>query len=113
MRVAKQYATSSAEQGILSREFAKRAHTRSVWFKRLMYWIASVDHTLMRRDVKKVAEWDVQRVIPCHGDVIEHGGKEAWIETHQWFIEGDLRPDFFRRLMHAPFLKVVRWFFLT
>jgi hypothetical protein len=111
--VAKQYASSSAEQGVLSREFAKRAHPRSVWFKRLMYWIASVDYALMRRDVKRVTEWDVQRIIPCHGDVIEDESNEAWIETHRWFIKGDLRPGLFRKVVHGPFLRVVRWFFLT
>ena len=98
---------------MLSREFAKRAHPRSVWFKRLIYYIASVDYALMRRDVKRVAEWDVGRIIPCHGDVIESRGDEAWLVTHWWFLEGNARPSVFRRFVHAPFLKAMRWFFLT
>ncbi|CAO2657092.1 Nn.00g058950.m01.CDS01 [Neocucurbitaria sp. VM-36] len=55
-----QYRPSSAAQGILSREFAKRAHPRSVWFKRLIYYVAVVDYALMRRDAKRVAEWDIE-----------------------------------------------------
>lgn len=109
----KQYHPSSAAQGVLSKEFAKRAHARSVWLKRLIYYIASVDYALMRQDVKKVAEWNVVRVIPCHGDVIESRANEAWIDTHRWFLEGSARPGLLRRLAHAPFLKAVRWFFLT
>ena len=68
---------------------------------------------MMRRDVKRVAEWDVRRIIPCHGDVIEEGAKEAWVETHRWFLEGDVRPGVFRRVVHGPFMEVMRWFFLT
>ncbi|KAL5465264.1 hypothetical protein PMIN06_000745 [Paraphaeosphaeria minitans] len=81
-----QYTSSSAEQGPLSREFATRAHPGSIWFKRLIYWIATVDYALMRRDVKRVAQWDFQRIIPCHGEVITETGKEAWVETHRWFL---------------------------
>ena len=84
-----------------------------MWLKRLLYWIATVDYELMRRDVKRVVEWDFQRIIPCHGDVIEGTGKEAWVETHRWFLEGNVRPGVFRRAVHGPFMKVVRWFFLT
>lgn len=79
----------------------------------MIYYIASVDYALMRRDVKRVAEWDIERIVPCHGDVIERGGKEAWNETHRWFLEGDKRPGFFRRAVHAPFMKVMRWVFLA
>lgn len=110
--IVKQYTPSSAERGILSREFAKRAHPGSDWFKRLLFWIATVDYELMRRDVKRVAEWDFQRIIPCHGEVVEETGKEAWIETHRWFLESDARPGLFRRAVHRPFMKIVRWFFL-
>ncbi len=32
----------------------------------------------MSRDCKVVNGWDFDRIIPCHGDVIETGGKQAF-----------------------------------
>lgn len=39
----------------------------------------------MTRDSKAVAAWDFDRIIPCHGDVIEGKGKEAWLEVFKQF----------------------------
>ncbi|KDQ60115.1 hypothetical protein JAAARDRAFT_32487 [Jaapia argillacea MUCL 33604] len=36
------------------------------------------DKVTMTRDAKTVESWDFDRIIPCHGDVIETGGKKAW-----------------------------------
>ncbi|KAF3039019.1 hypothetical protein E8E12_007173 [Didymella heteroderae] len=108
-----QYETSSAEQGIGSREFAKRAHPRSVWFRRLIYYIATVDYALMRRDAKRVAEWEIERIVPCHGDVVKEDGAEAWASVYQWYLHGDSRSGFARQLIDLTmFMRVVRWVFL-
>ena len=57
----------------------------------------------MKRDVKTVAEWNFERVIPCHGvrtiialprsfanhfsqDVIEKDGNKAWREAYKWYL---------------------------
>ncbi|RYN74415.1 hypothetical protein AA0120_g12368 [Alternaria tenuissima] len=106
-----QYHPSSSDQGPLSREFAKRAHPRSIWAKRLVYYIATVDYTLMRRDAKKVAEWRMDRIIPCHGDVLESGGIEAWSSVYEWFLKGKAEPGLMKRLMN-PIMKVARRVFL-
>ncbi|OAL07722.1 hypothetical protein IQ06DRAFT_210157 [Phaeosphaeriaceae sp. SRC1lsM3a] len=106
-----QYSPPSSEQGILSREFAKRAHPQSVWFRRLIYYVANVDYTLMRRDAKRVAEWDVERIIPCHGDVIEQKCDRAWREAYQWYLERDPDSGVVTRL-RAPFVKLMRLIFL-
>jgi hypothetical protein len=45
----------------------------------------------MQRDAKRVAEWDIERIIPCHGDVLNDGGNDAWTSTYEWFLTG--RPD--------------------
>ena len=95
----------------MSSEFAKRAHPRSVWAKRLAYHIATVDYTLMRRDAKKVAEWNVERIIPCHGDVLDSGGNEAWALVYEWFLQGDAKTSIMKRLM-SPIMKVARRVFL-
>ncbi|KAH6909503.1 hypothetical protein BKA70DRAFT_1102529 [Coprinopsis sp. MPI-PUGE-AT-0042] len=38
-------------------------------------------------DARTVMGWDFQRIIPCHGDVIETGAKEAWRAVYSSFLE--------------------------
>ncbi|KAI4946673.1 hypothetical protein J4E91_006844 [Alternaria rosae] len=106
-----QYQPSSSHHGPLSREFAKRAHPRSIWAKRLVYHIATVDYTLMRRDARKVAEWQLERIIPCHGDVLNTGVNEAWAMVYDWFLTGKPTPSLMKRLM-IPVMRVARRVFL-
>ena len=65
----------------------------------------------MRRDAKRVAEWDIERIIPCHGDVIDGGGNEAWASTYEWFLTGDPGPGILGQ-MRVPIMKFIRWMFL-
>jgi hypothetical protein len=102
---------TSADQGLFSREFAKRAHPRAIFFRRLLYYVACVDFALMRRDTKRVAEWDMQRIIPCHGEIIESDADEAWREVYQWFLQGNAKPGLLWRFKE-PFMKAMRWMFL-
>ncbi|KAJ7731128.1 hypothetical protein DFH07DRAFT_968873 [Mycena maculata] len=44
------------------------------------------DKAAMKRDVKTVADWDFSRIIPCHGDVIETGGKQAWLDAYKAYL---------------------------
>ncbi|KAI0251955.1 hypothetical protein BJV78DRAFT_1125449, partial [Lactifluus subvellereus] len=45
-----------------------------------------VNIAAMRRDVKTVASWDFNRIIPCHGDVIEVDGHKAWRAAYQMYL---------------------------
>ncbi|RMZ89300.1 hypothetical protein DV736_g3461, partial [Chaetothyriales sp. CBS 134916] len=36
----------------------------------------------------RVAKWDYDRIIPCHGEVIEAGGKKIVDELGDWFTSG-------------------------
>jgi len=45
------------------------------------------DKAVMRRDVQAVAAWDFDRIIPCHGDVVETGGKKAWSSAYEWLLK--------------------------
>ncbi|KAI0320486.1 hypothetical protein OF83DRAFT_1162377 [Amylostereum chailletii] len=45
------------------------------------------DKIAMRRDAKTVAEWDFDRIIPCHGDVIEKDGNKAWRAAYKAYLE--------------------------
>jgi hypothetical protein len=40
----------------------------------------------MSRDAKVVAAWDFDRIIPCHGDVVETGGKQVWLDAFQMYL---------------------------
>jgi len=51
-----------------------------------LVWGQSKDTAAMGRDVKTVAGWDFDRIIPCHGDVIETGGKKAWEATYSKYL---------------------------
>jgi hypothetical protein len=42
----------------------------------------------MSKNAKLVSAWDFDRIIPCHGDVITAGAKEAWNSTYEWHING-------------------------
>jgi len=56
------------------------AHKRAVWS-------LGSDKEAMKRDAKIVAGWDFERVIPCHGDVIENDGDKAWREAFKWYLD--------------------------
>ncbi|KAK7439383.1 hypothetical protein VKT23_017606 [Stygiomarasmius scandens] len=45
---------------------------------RRMLWNIGKDKEAMRRDIKTVSDWDFERIIMCHGDVIEKDAKAAW-----------------------------------
>lgn len=42
-------------------------------------WATGIDKEAMKRHCKIVAGWDFERIIPCHGDVVEKNGKEAFM----------------------------------
>lgn len=75
--------------------------------------MATVDYALMRRDAKRVAEWDIERIVPCHGDVIENGGNAAWTSAYEWYLQSNSRPGLVRQLIGMTMLMhLVRWIFL-
>jgi len=48
--------------------------------------VLGIDATAMSRDVKIVASWDIHRIIPCHGDVIEVDGNNAWRAAYGMYL---------------------------
>jgi hypothetical protein len=40
----------------------------------------------MKRDVKVVSSWDFDRLVPCHGDVMETGAKQYWNALYARFV---------------------------
>ncbi|KAI0790556.1 hypothetical protein C8Q75DRAFT_806457 [Abortiporus biennis] len=58
----------------------------ATFFTRLFIWLKEGDREAMTRDAQKVASWDFDRYIPCHGDVIESGAKELWKSTYRRYF---------------------------
>ncbi|KAJ7201698.1 hypothetical protein GGX14DRAFT_464735 [Mycena pura] len=59
----------------------------SSWLHQKLSSSMGEDKAAMRRDVKTVANWNFTRIIPCHGDVIETGGKQAWLEAYKEYMD--------------------------
>ncbi|KAJ3714651.1 hypothetical protein DFJ43DRAFT_859763 [Lentinula guzmanii] len=62
-----------------------KLNPESSMHKRLL-WTIGKDKDAMRRDAKIVSGWDFERIIMCHGDVIETGGKRAWEEAYSRYL---------------------------
>ncbi|KAG9051591.1 hypothetical protein FS837_004101 [Tulasnella sp. UAMH 9824] len=50
-------------------------------------WAVGHNKEEMSRDAKTVAGWDFNKIIPCHGDVIEKDGDKAWREAYKWYLD--------------------------
>ncbi|EMD34752.1 hypothetical protein CERSUDRAFT_116952 [Gelatoporia subvermispora B] len=57
-----------------------------MWLHKQFLWGLGTDKAAMKRDAKTVADWDFERIIPCHGDVIEKDGNKAWREAYKWYL---------------------------
>jgi len=106
-----QYNPPSDQTGALSKYFAMGANPWSIWHKRLIWYLAVTDYALIRRDAKRVSEWEIQRIVPCHGDVLVGRANEAWNVLYEWFLHGPPRPTTVRWLADQ-FMKLQRKLFL-
>lgn len=106
-----QYDPPSHLTGPISRYFAMGANPWSTWMRMLIYYVATTDFVLVRRDAKRVSELDIRRIIPCHGDVIADQANEAWNSVYKWFLQGPTKPGLRRRFWDL-FMRVQRRLFL-
>lgn len=80
-----------ASSGFLTKLFGGIMHTHGdmIWQKRFLWYAAgSKDRAGFAESAKRINAWDFDRVIPCHGDVIEIGGKSIVQKATAWFTEG-------------------------
>lgn len=60
----------------------------ATWQKRFLWYAASAaDRPGFNQSIKKINSWDFDRVIPCHGDVIETGGKGVFQKVMEWHLK--------------------------
>ena len=67
-----------AESGFLTNLFTGLNNARgdAAWQKRFIWYIASSGNRPdFNKSMQKINGWGFDRIIPCHGDVIETGGK--------------------------------------
>lgn len=81
-----------ATSGILSRFSAAVMHTRGdmIWQRRLLwYGPGSSDRKAFADSVRKMKSWGAfDRIIPCHGEIIERGSSEILAKATAWYTEG-------------------------
>ncbi|KAL2003859.1 hypothetical protein VTN02DRAFT_1881 [Thermoascus thermophilus] len=60
------------------------------WQKRFIWHLtATADRDAFRESMKRIDTWDFDRLIPCHGDVIETGAKSVFRNVMEWFLDGN------------------------
>lgn len=78
----------SATSGILTKLFGSLAKVHGNGQKRAIWHVLSRgDRPGYARSVAKIDTWDFERIIPCHGDVIESGGKGIFRHIFQWHLD--------------------------
>ena len=87
-----QYSKSGelATSGILTKLFASVMHTQkdAIWQRRfLWYALGAKDRAAFSESVNRMKRWDLQRIIPSHGDVIEPGAQGVFDKITLWYRE--------------------------
>lgn len=76
--------------GLLTKLFGGLQHTHgsAIWQQRFLWYAAGgKDRKSFAQSVAAVDKWDFDRLIPCHGDVIETGAKSVYRKVMAWFLE--------------------------
>jgi hypothetical protein len=79
-----------AQSGILTKIFGALQSTAgsAVWQKRtIWYGTSSSDRKGFNESVARINKWGFERIIACHGDVIEGNGKSVFEKVFSWHLE--------------------------
>ncbi|KAI9812760.1 MAG: hypothetical protein M1827_004516 [Pycnora praestabilis] len=88
-----QYSRSgeTATSGFLTRLFVglMSAQGPATWQKRFLWYAASAsDRNSFNESARRIDKFDFDRIIPCHGDVIESNGKGIFRNVYEWHLNG-------------------------
>ena len=78
------------ESGFWTKLFVGFQNTRgaATWQKRFLWYVASSQNRPdFNKSATKIAAWDFDRIIPCHGDVIETGAKGIFQKVFAWHLK--------------------------
>lgn len=76
--------------GLLTRIFGALTSTRgsALAQQRMIWWgTSAADRKGFAASTARIDRWDFDRIIPCHGDVIETGGKGVFRKVLAWHLE--------------------------
>lgn len=64
----------------------------ATWQKRLAWHVLGAkDRDGLARSLERINSWDFNRIIPCHGDVVESKAKQTFHTVFEWFLNGERR----------------------
>ena len=82
-------AAINAQDGFLTKLFCGINNTKgeAKWQKRLLWYaLSSGDRKGFNESIGRIAKWDFERIVPCHGDVIEKNGKNVYNTVMGWHL---------------------------
>lgn len=90
---SEQYSKSkeSPVEGLWTRlfnSFMGTTGSTATWQQRFIWYVASKgDRPGFNKSVQRISNWNFDRIIPCHGDVIETGGKELFDRMFRFHLD--------------------------
>ncbi|KAL6789613.1 hypothetical protein J3E68DRAFT_443419 [Trichoderma sp. SZMC 28012] len=82
----------SATSGVLTKLVSPIFSTAypATWQKRLAWYILGAkDRVAFAASLQRIYSWDFDRIIPCHGDVIESEAKNVFGNIFEWYLDGE------------------------
>lgn len=76
--------------GILTKIFSALTHTQGAakGQQRMIWWgTSAADRKSFAASTARINKWDFDRIIPCHGDVIETGAKSVFQKMLKWHLD--------------------------
>lgn len=73
---------------LLDRIFTSLQTTRGnlTWTRRFMWYLLTSNRASFNESLKLIDTWDFETIIPCHGDVLEGDGKDAFRKVFEWHL---------------------------
>lgn len=82
--------SKAARPGILDKLIAPLLSTDpppAMWQRRFAWYLLASDRRAFGKSMRKIDKWDFDRIIPCHGDVIDTGAKGVFRDVMNWYLE--------------------------
>lgn len=76
--------------GILTKIFGALTSTqgKALAQQRMIWWgTSAMDRSAFAKSTARIDKWDFDRLIPCHGDVIETGAKDIFRKVLRWHLD--------------------------
>lgn len=66
----------------------------SIWQKRFIWYLISAgNRPAFNESVSRIDKWDFDRIVPCHGDTIEQGGKGIFRKIMGWHLQAQAEKE--------------------